>query len=777
MRYILSSTRFHLSPLLNLVFTLYIFTTVLFISSCSPGPGEPEQIGETQTTTIYGRIIDESGSAITGVSVASGTNIVLTDANGIFVLKDVTVPKGRAVVIAKKAGYFNAARAEVPNSNGTTRMTLSMMKNTLTKSISAIDGGIVTSSDGGSVAFQPGSFKDASGNIYSGTVNVAVHYLNPKEPSFFDYFSGDNLGRTNDGKLASLISCGVLRVEIREPSGNMLYLDSTKPATLNFPKPLDGLAPTSMPLWYFDENNGMWKQEGIASFADGEYTGTVTHFTDWNCDYINRYINNYVDSSGYLSLRVVCDGKPVEGVVVSFTEDDGAGKYFVYGDLITDANGQIRSARLIQNRPFQIEIRSDRNNTFYYSNTPIPVTLSALQSLDIGDVVLSSPCPGIVSGTLVCNGSKTEGLVSVTAGKYVYYSYTRTGDFSLQAISGAPLVFNATEPNGNSIAPLGLPALTSSQEFNIGEISLCSNGSYYLDIPMRSGSTFCFSDDGTRLAVSGNSGDKLLTIYDTKNGNVICSSNAINSSGYGWGYYSSMYFSADNTKILCGTQLYDISGTTAIPTVKVNDPNGKPKLSLDGTKIIATVAKGQFMIYSSVDGSLIKKMSNPDHAIYYFGYIRDLHATFYEGVDYTIHVWGLDEDKEIYSFPVSGYSSFSQDAATLASKSPTGTDFFDTRTGKKIGRSDSTSISLELASKNYAVYRTVLNNTIVVKIFDITKGSFITRMLPLTKNLSSGTYWSPEVVISPNEEFVAVGPWTTGSNGWYSSSIRIWKIK
>src|SRR5258708_32898101 len=108
---------------------------------------------------MYGRIVDETNAPITGVSVSGGGKTAMNDLNGLFIIKDASVPQGRAVVVAKKPGYFNAARAEAPNANGTTRMALSMMSNATTGTVSATAGGAVKAG-AASVQFSPGSFTD-----------------------------------------------------------------------------------------------------------------------------------------------------------------------------------------------------------------------------------------------------------------------------------------------------------------------------------------------------------------------------------------------------------------------------------------------------------------------------------------------------------------------------------------------------------------------------------------------------------------------------------------
>lgn len=59
----------------------------------------------------------------------------------------------------------------------------------------------------------------------------------------------------------------------------------TAQITFPIPGPLAATAPANIPLWYFDETNGMWKEQGNAQVQGGNYVGNVSHFSFWNCDY------------------------------------------------------------------------------------------------------------------------------------------------------------------------------------------------------------------------------------------------------------------------------------------------------------------------------------------------------------------------------------------------------------------------------------------------------------------------------------------------------------
>ena len=59
-----------------------------------------------------------------------------------------------------------------------------------------------------------------------------------------------------------------------------------------------------MPLWYFDEQKGMWVEEGVATKQGNQYVGTVNHFTDWNCDIPSEW-------NTVITGRILCNGAGV----------------------------------------------------------------------------------------------------------------------------------------------------------------------------------------------------------------------------------------------------------------------------------------------------------------------------------------------------------------------------------------------------------------------------------------------------------------------------------
>jgi hypothetical protein len=388
-------------------------------------------------------------------------------------------------------------------------MMLSMMSDAPTANITASSGGTVNAGTA-SVAFAPNSFQTSSGAAYTGTVKVAARFLDPSKSSFYNFFPGDMQAERTDASITSLVSCGVLRVELKGSSGETLKLDPSKPAILTCPKPNDPKAPTSLQLWSFDETIGMWKEEGVASLQGNNYVGTVTHFTDYNFDYCGV-------ENGTLQFRIVCSGTPISGVICRVLDRE----------VVTGVDGMINIRRVAADgRPVTIDVRSADNGGTYFLNTPVPVNMVPSQLNDMKDISLDSPCPASLTGTLTdCGDSKIEGLVTVSFNGGVNFIYTKDGKFSIQAPSATPITVDAMDDNGNTAATVTVPPLASGEQRDMGSIKICgTNTTSFIDIAISGTNnyygTIALSPDGSRLAMMSYNKNG-ATVYETKTGTVV----------------------------------------------------------------------------------------------------------------------------------------------------------------------------------------------------------------------------------------------------------------
>jgi len=745
---------------------------LVFFYGCSKGPAEPEPgtTFPTEITTIYGEVVNEAGARMPGVTVTAGTTSATTDSRGIFILKNATVRKGRASLLAKKSGYFTSARATETGNNGTTQVKLHMMANTANYTVSANAGSTVNVTGGATITFEAGSFLKSDGSTYVGNVKVAARYLNPDNTNFYDNFSGDNLAQTTDGKEVALISCGVLRVEMQGVSGESLTLATGKEATLNYPVPTSqATAPASMPLWYFDEALGMWKEEGSATLINGKYVGKVSHFTDWNLDYMGEY--------GTVEMRIVCNGVPIQGVAVKVGG-------FAHKTGYSDFEGKLGFVRCPADKEIEIYVPSAENNGLYYTDNPIKVTITPNGTTDIGDITLNSPCPASINGTLIdCEGKAAEGLVTVTYGTEIKYIYCKNGTYSMAVPSGQALAVKAMDVNGNESVQTDVLALAQGEVKALDAITVCgTNTTSSVDIVTsgnKEGGSMALSPDGTRLATLDYGGG--LIVYETSGGTKVCEGTTTPNSRYN----AKLQFSTDNKKLMvltsyASTEVYDVSGTA--PSLISTIANTMHSVMYDdGTKLIAGVNGGASYsvgVYSTADGALIKTL-NPtnmsdssgifslreaDDALLYFDYYTN-------GL---FRASAISNDATLWSFNLVGNtwtSVYSGDGEVIA-LSPDYKNFicYDTKTGTKLadvqsnGQTSGISGGGLAITKNYA-YTTVAadsnQTTLLINVKKYSDGTTTVKLMPPNKYVSS-------IAASRGDEYLAAA---------FYGGIRIWKLK
>jgi len=79
--------------------------------------------------------------------------------------------------------------------------------------------------------------------------------------------------------------------------------------SMEVPAEMQSKAPATIPMWYFDEAAGLWKEEGIAKLSGRVYTANVAHFTYWNYDAwfpIVKWTASFVYENGPASNVSVC---------------------------------------------------------------------------------------------------------------------------------------------------------------------------------------------------------------------------------------------------------------------------------------------------------------------------------------------------------------------------------------------------------------------------------------------------------------------------------------
>jgi uncharacterized protein (TIGR02145 family) len=242
----------------------------------------PLNFGNTITGKVRGQVTDELGNPITFAEVRIGGQIQKTDIFGVFTFESVEMEERFGYVTATRAGYFPGSRTFIPKPNGT-EVKINLLKTQTVGEFNASSGGTVSFEN---VQLQfPANAVTLNGDIYNGNMVVYANYIHPDSSTFYDEMPGNLIGNQY-GNIRGLTSYGMMGIEIRTDTGLVLEVASGATITANFPISSEWLstAPDTIDLWSFNEEQGIWIDEGSALKNGNVYTAQLPHFSFWNCD-------------------------------------------------------------------------------------------------------------------------------------------------------------------------------------------------------------------------------------------------------------------------------------------------------------------------------------------------------------------------------------------------------------------------------------------------------------------------------------------------------------
>jgi hypothetical protein len=278
----------------------------------------------------------------------------------------------------------------------------------------------------------------------------------------------------------------MVAVELTGDQGQALQIASGKKATLTFPIPssLSTTAPASIPLWYFDESNGLWKEEGSATKVGNNYVGDVAHFSFWNCDVPSNFVQ-------FNCTLVNENGQPIPYTWVKITNLNYPQSY-TYG--LTDSSGFVAGAV-----PNNASLKLDVYTQFDCGTSAFTQTFNTLSAnVSLGNLTIPNTTAHTanVSGTVTdCNNAAVSNgyIIMIKNSQYYRYNLSSTGAFNFTNLlcngnsesvtfiaednssnqQGSP--FSYTLNTGNNIIPNIQACGTTTEQF----INLNINGTNY----------------------------------------------------------------------------------------------------------------------------------------------------------------------------------------------------------------------------------------------------------------------------------------------------------
>ncbi|WP_415408171.1 carboxypeptidase regulatory-like domain-containing protein [Sulfurovum sp. CS9] len=357
-----------MSLLLNIK-NVFALTAVLFLfTACGGGGGSassttattvstsPSTI-ETTTPTAKavhsGQVKDSStGDGLANVKVSLGESTTTTDENGFYTLSDLTASE-EAVINFEKEGYLL----------GSTQIQLKALSGDNTTSPNYLEYSMHTNNyqwdynssdeiDGAHIMIDASvSYRDINGKPYSGTNTAELIYFDITSDEGKAVFPGAFKGINSNGTLVQFDTYGLISILLEDSNGNRLRLAEGETVALRFDKVSSLEKPDTLPLWYYDYEQGLWFEEGYAELQeDGTYKGEISHLGSWS---LNRPLE---DEAGIYRGRIINeDGSPMSDVRVH-----AVGENWIGSDLTTDENGMFE-INVIPGSSFQLKAYDYKN--------------------------------------------------------------------------------------------------------------------------------------------------------------------------------------------------------------------------------------------------------------------------------------------------------------------------------------------------------------------------------------------------------------------------------
>jgi len=391
------------------------------LESDGPATGLPD-LSSKVISSVSGFVTDENDLAIANANVIVGNKNTLSDKYGFFEIKDAEVVKDAAVVTVDYAGYFKGLKSYMATEGKGAFFRIKLIPKVNVGNIEAATGGNIALPNGFTIALPANAVVNAATNSpYNGLVKVAANWINPTDKYLNQLMPGDLRGLDTAGSMKLLTTYGMAAVELTGTNGELLQMAENNMATLTMPLPPDlaGKAPSTIPLWYFDETTGLWKEEGEAIKTGDKYICEVAHFSYWNCDVPANFVRfscTVTDAKGRPIVNAL-----VKISVVGSPEKEGYG--------YTDVSGYT-SGGVPVNAQLLLEVFGEYNCLSGLTAKNFTTTTT---NIDLGKIVIPAAASATITGkvTNCSNTPVTDGFIIMKKDGLNYYkALSNTGTFN-----------------------------------------------------------------------------------------------------------------------------------------------------------------------------------------------------------------------------------------------------------------------------------------------------------------------------------------------------------
>jgi hypothetical protein len=438
------------------------------------------------TFSVVGKIVDENNLPVSGANVSGGGVTVISNSSGIFKINNGNFNGNFATITIEKNNYFSIVKTIASLTSETQFINCKLSAKKLIGKI-AVNGGALDFASGNvNISFPSNTFVNGTGVNVVDSVSIYATFIDPTTIDASVRMPGNLTGVESPSTTFQLSSYGMLAVELKNAAGEAVKLAAGKKATitLTIPSSLMASAPNTIPLWYFDDTNGVWVKQGEAVRINNTYKGDVSHFTFWNFD-INL---PQVFFSAKFKNRADSTPLPYSRVTLSLT----SGSNYEYENITNSAG--YAYGYVPKNLPLRMRFYRFNGNILLDTIVgPFASSPNNLGNIYINFPALTAP-PPIVKGTMLnCNSQpSTNGSVRVVIDSLDYLgTLNNAGQFSILLSSvptvNAQLNISGIDSTTNTAIPNTTINYLNNNSLNLGIVYACATPpaqfiSYTLDL-------------------------------------------------------------------------------------------------------------------------------------------------------------------------------------------------------------------------------------------------------------------------------------------------------
>lgn len=353
-------------------------------SSSSMSAGVSSSSSSSEGIVSYGTLIGivydtDSGATLGGVSISVGDKSLVSNDQGYFVI-DQLIESNEAVVKFAKEGYVLTSEIVTIRKGANSDINVYMRKLSDPITLDSTNGGTVQNGNA-AVTIKGGDLIDENAQPYHGTAHINLTPFDPTTESGREAFPGEFEGIKLDGTVEPLLSYGYVDITVTDGNNHHLQLKNGAKAQISIPIPasLQADAPDTMPLWWFNPDDGKWHEVGVMTRNGGLYNGEIEHFSIYNSDvgYTRSYVKGrLVDcNTGY---PVTCGRIDIVGV--------SPRNCWKSGETCTPSNGL-----------FEVPVDANAVADIFGSKSGIKSSTSRIntlpvgETLNLGDICINNP--------------------------------------------------------------------------------------------------------------------------------------------------------------------------------------------------------------------------------------------------------------------------------------------------------------------------------------------------------------------------------------------------